>query len=947
MHERHRRLRPRTNDAPGSAQGTAATGTLGVTLAMVLCACHGGDPNRGGECAGGIVPGDLVITEIFANPAGTDKGQEWFEIYNAREVAVDVSGLVLRSAKDDGGSPKEHVVTALTIEGKSWAVVGGVIEDPAIRPDHVDYGYGDDLGDLRNTAGSLAVLCGGNPIDEVLYDGASDATSRGFDGGRSPDASGNDDLTLWCDATTMFSADIVGTPGARNDVCVGSGVPTTCVQDGSERDVVAPGLGDLVLSEFHADPSAVGDDDGEWFEIYVGKTVDLNGVSFGKVAGEPLGTINGSECISITAGSYVVLARGDDPATNGGLESPLGLFDFSLGTSTGSLFLGYGDDVLDEIAWTGSDPGAASSLDPDFVTAAGNDDPTHFCAAITPYGAGDLGTPGAANDAQCEIAPPEGQCWDGTAFVDVIAPGVGDLVITEFSANPSAVDDTAGEWIEITATAPVHLNGLELGRDGAVATTIDTADCILAGVGDALVIAREIDPLVNGGLSTAVASFDFSLVNSDGNLFIGYAGAVLDEITWPSSTAGAATALDPSFLDPADNDDPANWCTASTPYGDGDLGSPGETNPACGTVNPGTCNDGGTDRTAVPPTAGQLVITEFMPDPSAVSDANGEWFEVLVLADVDLNGVELGTEVGNPDTTLPVGGDCIAVTAGTRVVFARSDDMATNGGLPAVAGTFGFGLANGGGALVVGYGGEALDVVTWSGSTPGAASSLDPDLENPTDNDDQGSFCAATAVYGDGDRGTPGAIGDDCGGGGSGMCNDGGNMRAIVMAGPGDLVISEVMANPAAVADANGEYFELAVLANIDLNGLELSTTDDGVATTLQQTLASPNCLSVAAGSRALFVRDATMATNGGLPDGGLVFGFGLVNSNDGLAVGVAGTIIDAVTWATVPSGASRNLDEGALDAAANDLDANWCAASSSYGAGDHGTPMATNDACG
>ena len=110
MHERQRRLRPRTIDAPGSAQGTAATGTLGVTLALVLCACHGGDPNRGGECAGGIVPGDLVITEIFANPAGTDKGQEWFEIYNARDVPLDVSGLVLRSAKDDGGR------TTLTVE---------------------------------------------------------------------------------------------------------------------------------------------------------------------------------------------------------------------------------------------------------------------------------------------------------------------------------------------------------------------------------------------------------------------------------------------------------------------------------------------------------------------------------------------------------------------------------------------------------------------------------------------------------------------------------------------------------------------------------------------------------------------------------------------------------------------------------------------------------------
>ena len=41
----------------------------------------------------------------------------------------------------------------------------------------------------------------------------------------------------------------------------------------------------------------------------------------------------------------------------------------------------------------------------------------------------------------------------------------------------------------------------------------------------------------------------------------------------------------------------------------------------------------------------------------------------------------------------------------------------------------------------------------------------------------------------------------------------------------GDLLISEVMANPAAVSDSNGEWFELfnASLHSIDLNGLTIS----------------------------------------------------------------------------------------------------------------------------
>lgn len=920
---------------------------LYLAACLVPVACHGGGGARTGDCGANVLPGDVVITEIFANAAGEDRGNEWFELYNATGAPVDLAGLTLHASKGDGSAAKDHELTTLEIAAGDWVVLGGVLDQDGVRPEFIDYGYGADLGDLPNTSGRLAVMCGETAIDEVPYEEVTEAASRGFDGSRTPDASGNDDITLWCDATTTFTDGVLATPGAANDACAGVGVPTTCLQDGTARDVVAPAIGDLVISEFHADPAVVEDDAGEWFEVYVGATVDINGLAFGRTLEDgPQGSVASADCISIEAGTYLLFARGDDPATNGGLPAPVGLFDFALGNSAGSLLLFYGDDVLDEISWTGTDPGAANSLDPDFVTAEGNDDPSHFCAATTPYGDGDFGTPAAANDTQCEIAPPAGQCWDGTQFIDVMSPGPGDVVITEFHANPAAVDDAAGEWFELTANAPFHLNGLELGRGGEVEDTVEVADCILVGVGDAVVLARGDDPAQNGGLPEVAATFAFSLGNSDGTLNVGFGGTVLDDIAWPSSSSGAATQLDPSFTDPGDNDDPAHWCDAIDPYGDGDLGSPGATNPACGTVNPGTCLDGGTRRAAVAPGVGDVVITELMPDPSAVSDASGEWFEVLVTADVDLNGLELGTEVGMADETLPVGGDCIAVAAGTRVVFARSTDGASNGGLPAVQAAFGFGLANGGGSLVVGYGGAPLDVVTWSAASAGASVSLDPDAENPTDNDDQGNFCAGTTPYGDGDLGTPGAVGLDCVGNTDGMCDDGGNLRAIVPPAPGELVISEVMANPAAVADADGEWFEVAILGDFDLNGLQLSTTDDGVTVNLQQTVDNSACLAVTADTRVLFVRNATMAENGGLPDGGFVFAFGLVNSTDGLALGVDGTVLDAVTWATTPTGASRSLDEAALDPVANDNDANWCASSTAYGAGDLGTPLATNDGC-
>lgn len=921
-------------------------------LTVAVAACGGGGKLRTDACGGAFVPGDLVITEVFANPMGTDDGNEWIEVYNVTDAPIDLTGLLLQYAKPDGSSAKEHVFEGFTVEPGDWVVLGGVLEEA--RPAHVDYAYANDLGALGNAAGQLAIGCGEVAIDAILYEESADFTSRGLDGSRVPDALVNDDLNLWCDAQTVFSESIIATPGAANDACTPAGIPTTCLENGEERSIIGPSPGDIVISEFHANPQIVEDDVGEWFEIYSATRVDLNGISFGEndEDREVEGNIGAAECLTLEAGGYFVVARLNDSASNGGLPVVDATFDYDLNNSNSSLFLDYGDEVLDEVAWNTAAAGAASSLDPDFLSVDGNDNPDAFCKAITPYGSGDLGTPGAANDVQCDIAPPLGQCFDGDGYVDVIPPGLGDVIITEFHPNPDAVGDDPGEWFELRATTAFHLNGLEMGRrndagDAEVESVVEANDCILVGVGDHVVVAHETDSSVNGGLESVATTFDFALANSNADMFVGYGGEVLDEITWASSTAGATTALDPSITDPAGNDDPANWCTGMTPYGDGDLGSPAQENPACGTVTPGTCNDGGNERATVAPGAGDLVITEFMPDPDAVPDAQGEWFEVLVLADVDLNGLEIGREVGSIDVTLDPGGDCIPVSSGSRVVFGRDAMAAANGGLEQVIATFAFGLTNSAGSLFVGHGGEALDVITWSGSDPGTASSLDPDAENPTENDDQGNFCGATMAYGAGDFGTPGAVGAACGGGNmDGMCDDGGVPRAIVSPSGEDLVITEVMANPAMVTDANGEWFEVEVGANVDLNGLQLYTVQDDVPS-IQSTLGGDACIEVTAGSRIIFARNATMAENGGLPDGGFVFAFGLVNDNRGIAIGVADVALDTVTWTSTAAGSSRSLDEGFVTTAGNDDPLNWCTSTTPYGLGDEGTPAATNDACG
>lgn len=911
------------------------------------------------SCANGLLPGDLVITEIMPNPPGADSGREWFEIHNASASDVDLAGAVLLYSHQDGTSSKVHVVArSWVISPGEYGVAGALIDEEAVLAvvPYVDYGYAEELGDMGNSDGRLVVSCENELIDEVIYTEPADGASRGFSGDRLPDAGGNDDLSLWCDAISELDSESLGTPGTLNDICLGIGGVVSCFdQDaGDFREAVAPALGDVVVSEVMSDPTD--DDDGkEWFEVYVAAAFDLNGLAVGKNPdlsdAVPL-AIN--DCLPVAADSRLVFAQEMDPALNGGLPSVDALFDFSINQDGGRIVLSYQGMLLDEYPYGSTDPGVAKNLDPDFHTAELNDVPGFSCDATTPYGDGDLGTPGEDN-VDCEIVPPEGQCFDGGALRDVVPPAaLGDLVITEVMPNPDVggmVADDDGEWFEIVANASFDLAGLGVGRldgsDGGVVTTAG-GECLPLASGDYAVIARSADGAVNGNLPRVDGTFDFSLRNSDEGLGVGLvseAGDWADGITWASSFTGAARSLDPAATDPVANDDETTFCAATEPYGDGDLGTPGDENPSCGTIPSGTCLDGGVERDVVLPQAGDLVITELMPNPSVVGDTAGEWFEILATAAVDLNGLELGDDLASPDDTLPVGGDCLAVGAGERVVVARSADPAINGGLPAAI-EASLSLPNTAGTLSVGLGGVALDTVTWSGSGDGASWTVDPTAEDPVGNDDLMSWCFGTDPYGAGDLGTPGTQGPACGGmAGTGMCLDGGVPRAIVYPDPGDLVINEWMPNPNAVADTDGEWFELYVGAAVDLNELQLSRFTAG-AFVLEDTLAAPSCLSVPAGSYVIFAQDLDPLVNGGLPVADFAIAFSLVNSGGGLAVGVADVHLDEVQWAGSTAGASTSLDPASLTPAGNDVPGNLCASVDPYGLGDLGTPGAANAGC-
>ncbi len=162
--------------------------------------------------------------------------------------------------------------------------------------------------------------------------------------------------------------------------------------------------------------------------------------------------------------------------------------------------------------------------------------------------------------------------------------------------------------------------------------------------------------------------------------------------------------------------------------------------------------------------------------------------------------------------------------------------------------------------------------------------------------------------------------------------------------GSGDLVITEILRDPLAVSDSAGEWFELfnAAATGLDLEGCVI--TDLG-----RDTHTVTGSLLVERRGRLVLARNADVAINGGVDVDYRVNGTTLGNGEDEIIITCRGVEIDRVVWDATfpaPSGASMTLRTGARSASANDDAANWCAATTVFGAGDRGTPGDRNDAC-
>ena len=170
------------------------------------------------------------------------------------------------------------------------------------------------------------------------------------------------------------------------------------------------------------------------------------------------------------------------------------------------------------------------------------------------------------------------------------------------------------------------------------------------------------------------------------------------------------------------------------------------------------------------------------------------------------------------------------------------------------------------------------------------------------------------------------------------LIKSGGTIKSTLM---GQVIINEIMINPAMVSDASGEWFELynPTSLPIDLDGWVIRDDFSDSHTITSSVIIPPNGFVVLG-------RNADFVTNGGVVVDYQYSNFALGNSGDELIIEDQGSEIDRVDYdlSFDTSGKSKELSVNHLSDVLNDILTNWCDAVSVFGDGDLGTPSSLND---
>jgi len=545
--------------------------------------------------------------------------------------------------------------------------------------------------------------------------------------------------------------------------------------------VAVPAPGEVVITELMINPAAAGDPFGEWIELVSLASEDvvlgpcvLRDEGTDLIPFDDDGTGNP---VTLAPGQRLLLGFSSDVAQNGGITPDLVYSTMLLDNLSDEVVLDCGGVVVDQVVYSNItwpvSSGVSISLDPAKTTAADNDVSFSWCAGMTAYGDGDMGTPGAAND----VCPPPDTTVDQCLLVTAGATADGfleqPLALTVHFLEAGVTD--ASDGID---TNPDIWAEVGLGPDGSDPAS-DTSwqwqpTTAIADWDD----ATGFDGYVGGVVPSMLGAMDAAArVTRDGGATWVYCDRT-DDGTYAAADALAVTVVD----------DPCKTATCDTPpadFCDGDQLTL-QSHPATGVCQPTgpgafvcvyeplpiNCGDQGVGCSAgvcegvVPaPLAGETVFNEVMVEPT-IDDYLGEWFELRNATTAPVNLA--GCTIGDGDADTHVVAEDLIIGPGKVVVIGRTANPVINGGVDFDYVVDDDVVLEKSDALLLSCGGALIDAVVWTSSWPhkkGVAMSLSPYTPLPEAaslNDDETRWCEAAVLYGQGEAGSPGQANAPC-----------------------------------------------------------------------------------------------------------------------------------------------------------------------------------------
>lgn len=955
--------------------------------------------------AGGTGPdlavGGLVITEIMYNPYGEgkilDANGEWFEIYNPGEAEIDLGGVIVH----DAGKDKFTIAAGTKIAGKGYAVIAASADKALNGGVEPAYVYGKNM-TMNNTFDAITLEFNGIAIDTVAYDltkgwlnlnGVSLSLSP-----TSTDSVANDVADNWCGASGVLADKDKASPGVANSACTsdsdkdgvaddvdncptvanptqldsnnngvgdsceasapGCGNSTLDVGEGCDDGNKASGdgcsafcqteaqipVGALVFTEFLANPAAVADDVGEWFEVYNTTPADLtvNGMVL------QVGTTNAiqhvvesASPVIVPANGYFVFAVDGDLTLNGGVKADYVYTKLLLSATAATLSMRSSGQEVDRVSYDAKFSvvtGKSTALDPAKIATDTNDDGANWCKGVAVYGKGDYGSPGAANPS-CSGADLD-EDKDTVPDAKDNCKSVKNLDQTDKDGD--TVGDACDNCKDVTNTdqADGNKNGVgnvcePPGCGNAVLEGTEQCDDGNLKAGDGCSAACTVE----AGIGPGSLLFTELMPNPDA---VGDSFGEWIELYNPST----ATVEMSGLIIKVGNQTHAISATKSLPVlGKGYVVLGRSTDLA---LNGGAKVDYsyGTALTMSNSNPAQIQIIQGVKVIDMVTIGNKPWPAVTAGASMQLSTSKYDATANDIGTNW-----CLS-----KVVFGKGDL-----GTPA------------GANVDCGGGDKDSDGDTIVDSKDNCPLKLNQD-QTDTDADGVGDACDNCAANPNADQidANGNGIGDVCDNaldlcGNATLdvgeaCDDGNKVpndgcsaacqKENVISGPvpGDLVITEIMNNPTAIADLSGEWFEFQNVSKkiFDLNGMVVLGKGTEKFTVNKSIVMAPGDIFV-------FGNNASNATNGGVTQAfSYAGGYALGNSaDDTVELQWNNVSIDKVVyfnggsgWVNPSGGASLQLNSAKINAVDNDAGVNWCLSLKAWAAGDKGSPGVANALC-